>query len=187
MMSSRVPAGPGAVAFALAVGALAGCGSDGPVEGSGASAEAGGALSSTGPRVVLGSGREAFERVDADGTVPLIRGIQGGFHVWTSFLAYGFDSDILRMELRTRWDGLDETLLEMTGGVAVRPTTDASGVPALASIGWPASIFNPACANGQRLALTITVSEMATGISASGAARWIVEVAEHDRSSDCGP
>jgi hypothetical protein len=188
MTFSRKSAVPGMIVVALALGGSAGCGSDDPTEGGGApSAAAGGALSADGPRIVLGSGRETFEPVGADGPVPLIRGIQGGFHVWTSFLAYGFDADIVRMELTTRWDDLEDSLLEMMGNVAVRPVTDPSGVPALASLGWPASIFNPACADGQRLELTITVSDTRTGISASDAGRWIVEVADEDRSSDCAP
>jgi hypothetical protein len=165
------------VCIAFASGAaLAGCGSDdGTSEPPGAS----------GPRVVLGTGREAFEALDSEGSVPLIKGIQGGFHVWTSFLAYGFDNDVLRMELRTSWDGLPESTLEMPGNVAVRPTVDPQGNPALVSLGWPASIFNPACANGRRLSIEITVRDTQAGLSANDARYWIAEVNEADRSQDC--
>ena len=138
-----------------------------------------------GPHVLLGTGREAFEPLDSEGSVPLIKGIQGGFHVWTSFLAYGFDSDVLRMELTTRWDALDESVLEMAGNVAVRPGTDAEGVAVLVSLGWPASIFNPACSNGRRLGIDLTVRDTSAGVSASDSRYWIVDVAEEDRSSDC--
>jgi hypothetical protein len=138
-----------------------------------------------GPRVALGSGREAFEEVAADGVVPLIKGIQGGYHVWTSFLLYGFDTDIARMELTTAWDTLDESRIEMNGNVSLRPVMDPAGVPALVSLGWPASIFNPACANGKRLELTLTVRDQKAGISASDARRWVVDVALEDRSPDC--
>jgi hypothetical protein len=105
--------------------------------------------------------------------------------VWTSFLAYGFDTDVLRMELRTRWDTLDESTLEMAGNVAVRPTVEPQGNPALVSLGWPASIFNPACSNGRRLSIEITVRDTQAGVSASDARHWIVEVNEEDRSTDC--
>jgi hypothetical protein len=168
---------------------LVGCGSEesapagvstSPISGDGLTSDAG-------PRVVLGSGREAFEAIEVDGQVPLIKGIQGGFHVWTSFLAYGFDTDVLRMELATRWDSLEESLLEMKGNVAVRPVLDEAGAPALVSLGWPASIFKPACTNGRRIDLTITVRDTDTGLSASDARPWIVNVAEEDRSTDCAP
>jgi hypothetical protein len=162
--------------FAALAWALAGCGPN-AADGEGAA--------SAGPRVVLGTGREAFEALGSDGTVPLIKGIQGGFHVWTSFLAYDFDTDVLRMELATRWDELDESVLEMAGNVGVRPTTDAAGMPALLSLGWPASIFNPACANGRRLGIELTVRDTAAGLSASDRRSWIVDVAPEDRSSDC--
>jgi hypothetical protein len=153
--------------------ALAGCGSNGH------------AAADAGPRVMLGTGREAFEALGSDGSVPLIKGIQGGFHVWTSFLAYGFDTDVLRMELTTRWDELDESVLEMAGNVAVRPATDPDGNPALLSLGWPASIFNPACSNGRRLGIELTVRDTDAGLSASDSRHWFVDVAAEDRSSDC--
>lgn len=161
-------------AFAALVWALAGCGSS-----------TGGAAEANGARVVLGTGREVFEELAPDGLVPLIHGIQGGFHVWTSFLAYGFDAAVLRMELTTRWDELDDSVLEMSGNVSVKPATDAAGMPALVSLGWPASIFNPACADGRRLIIDLTVRDASTGLAASDSAAWIVGVAEEDRSSDC--
>jgi hypothetical protein len=168
---------------------LFGCGSDEPAR-SGISTSpiyGDGQTSNPGPRVLLGSGREAFEAIETDGSVPLISGIQGGFHVWTSFLAYGFDTDVVRMELATRWTARDDSLLEMKGNVAIRPALDPSGTPALVSLGWPASIFDPACADGQRLDVTLTVRDMASGISASDAQRWIVAVAEEHRSTECAP
>jgi hypothetical protein len=98
---------------------------------------------------------------------------------------YGFDTDIARMELTTAWDTLDESRIEMNGNVSLRPVMDPDGVPALASLGWPASIFNPACANGKRLELSLTVRDQKAGISASDARRWVVDVALEDRSPDC--
>jgi len=171
--------------FAALACALAGCGPN-AADGEGAGGGAGTAdAASAGPRVVLGTGRQAFEALGSDGTVPLIKGIQGGFHVWTSFLAYGFTTDVLRMELTTRWDELEESVLVMSGNVGVRPATDAAGAPARVSLGWPASIFNPACANGRRLGIDLTVRDTAAGLSASDSRLWIVDVAEEDRSSDC--
>jgi hypothetical protein len=137
-----------------------------------------------GVRVVLGTGREAFEPLNDEASVPLIRGIQGGWHVWTSFLAYGFDTDVLRMDLTTRWEGVEESVLGGPGNVAVRPALDATGAPALASVGWPAVVYNPTCADGHRLLVNLTVLDT-EGRSASDTHQWIMEVPEAERSSDC--
>lgn len=166
----------------------AGCAFDGGAEGRADGAPDGAASPdavAAGPRVVLGTGREAFEALASGASVPLIKGIQGGFHVWTSFLAYGFDTDVMRMELVTRWDGLDESALDVAGNVRVSPTTDAAGAPALVSLGWPAGIFNPVCAHGRQLALDLTVRDTQAGLAASDSIVWVVDVAEEDRSSEC--
>jgi len=55
-------------------------------------------------RVVLGSGQRDFEPLEDDAHATLIHGPQGAYHVWTSFLSYGFDSDVLRMEISTGWE-----------------------------------------------------------------------------------
>ncbi|HTV24247.1 MAG TPA: hypothetical protein VMG12_36395 [Polyangiaceae bacterium] len=174
-----VRATPSIAIVALASG-LAGCGSEADTPGA-----AGDGSAPDGPRVVLGTGRDAFEALESDGTVALIKGIQGGFHVWTSFLAYGFDTDIVRMELATRWDQRDESVLEMAGNVSVKASTDADGAPARVSLGWPASIFNPRCSNGRRLDIDLTVRDTSAGLSASDTRSWIVDVAVEDRASDC--
>lgn len=139
-----------------------------------------------GPRVVLGSGREAFEPLESGGDVPLIKGIQGGYHVWASFLAYGFDNDVLRMELSTRWGERDESVLDMSGSVGVKPASDASGVPALVMLGWPALVYEPGCSNGEAIEIDLTVRD-ASGRSAGDSRRWILNVAEEDRSASCPP
>jgi len=133
---------------------------------------------------VLGTGREKFEALESDRRVPLIAGIQGGFHVWTSFIAYDFTPDVLEMNLTTRWDMLDESVLEMHGSVAVKPVMDATGNAAYAMLGWPASIFNPACSNGQGIQIDLTVVD-ADGHAASDSRHWFVDVAEEYRSTDC--
>jgi hypothetical protein len=136
-------------------------------------------------RVVLGTGRTQFEPLDDEMTIPLIKGVQGGMHVWTSFLAYGFDTDVLRMDVATGWEGVDESVVGRGGNVAVRPTSDASGAPALTSVGWPAIIYDASCAHGNRVRVDITVLD-GEGRSASDTRQWIMEVPEADRSGDCG-
>jgi hypothetical protein len=136
-------------------------------------------------RVVLGSGREAFTPVPDEGSVTLIQGIQGAYHVWTSFLAYGFDSDVVHMDLTTSWDLGDETFLDMGGSVAIRPTTDPMGNPAMLSLGWPALVFAGPCANGKVLQVDISITDT-SGHSASDHRDWVVDVAEELRATDCG-
>jgi hypothetical protein len=160
------------LAGALLLGLCVGCGSSGGPE------------DETGPRLVLGTGREAFEPLESGGTVLLIKGIQGGFHVWTSFFAYGFDTDIMQMTLSTRWGGREESVLDMHGSVGVKPSSDAGGVPVLEMLGWPALVFDPPCANGQEIDIGVTVTDP-QGRSASDARRWILNVPEEDRSADC--
>jgi hypothetical protein len=136
-------------------------------------------------RVELGTGRKAFEALPEGSAVPLIQGIQGAYHVWTSFRAYGFDGDLVRMNLTTRWDIGDESMLEMSGSMAVRPTTDEAGVPASISLGWPALVYEGPCANGRMLQVDIAIVDM-SGHSASDHRDWIVDVAEDLRATDCG-
>lgn len=139
-----------------------------------------------GPHVTLGTGREQFEpRADGE-SVLLVRGIQGAWHVWTSFLAYGFETDVLRMELTTEWQGVDESRLGGAGNVAVRPVEDAAGAAALASVGWTAVVYNPTCAHGHRLRVNLSVLDK-EGRFASDTREWIMEVPEAERSSECAP
>lgn len=136
-------------------------------------------------RVVIGTGRSKYEPLIDEATVPLISGIQGGFHVEITFIAYGFDVDVLRMELRTSSNGDPATFVEMAGNVAVRPALDPDGVSVLTSLGWFASIFDAKCAQDRRLRLDLTVRDQ-QGHAASDTKYCIVEVAEEDRATNCG-
>ncbi len=170
MQFSRSPLAWGLVALAVGVG----CGS-----------EASPPDDVSGTRVVLGTGQAEYEPLADGASVPLIKGIQGAFHVWISFLAYGFDTDVLRMDLTTRWEGRDDTALGAPGNVGVRATADAAGAPALAFVGWPAVVFDATCGHGRRLRIELTVLDT-EGRTASHTRHWIVDVPEEDRSSDCG-
>lgn len=136
-------------------------------------------------RVVLGTGAEAYSPIEGEPVLPMIKGFQGGFHVWTSFLAYGFQSDVLSMQLVTSWEGVEESIIDMPGIVRLTPVIDPQGVPAFATVGWPALIYNAPCAHGRRLRIDITVRDD-SGRRASDTMTCIAEVAEEDRASDCG-
>lgn len=54
--------------------------------------------------IELGTGARSFEVLDPGQEVPIIRGIQGGYHVWGAFRGGGFDDS----DVRTRfWLDLD--------------------------------------------------------------------------------
>jgi hypothetical protein len=167
----------------LALGALLGtcalgCGSDSVVP------DAGAGEPPAAQRVVLGSGVRAFEPQADEAHATLIAGPQGAHHVWTSFLSYGFDTDVLRMELSTGWDDTPGSALEMPGRVSAKPALDEQGLPALATVGWPALVRDPLCQNGRALRVGLTVSDD-EGHTASDTRRWILDVAEEYRPIEC--
>jgi hypothetical protein len=135
--------------------------------------------------VVLGSGVRAFEPQPDDAHATLIAGPQGAYHVWTSFLSYGFDTDVLRMELSTGWDDTPGLALPMAGRVSAKPALDAQGLPARVTTGWPALVEDPLCENGRALRVDLTVSDD-EGHTASDTRRWLLDVAEEYRPSECG-
>jgi hypothetical protein len=138
-----------------------------------------------GTRVVLGTGEADFEALADEASIPLIRGVQGAFHIWTSFLAYGFDTDVLRMDLTTHLDDVADSELGAPGNVAVRSRLDAEGVAALASVGWPAIVARDAlCLHGRGVRVELEVLDT-EGHTAHDSRHWILDVAEEDRASDC--
>jgi hypothetical protein len=137
--------------------------------------------------VVLGTGVDSFEPIEAEPTLGLIKGFQGGFHVWVSFLAYGFDSTVLRMELETAWEGDADSTLPMAGNVRIRDVGDASGKPARGLVGWPAIIYDPTCAHGRRIRLDLTVRDRTNGTDASDKRHFVAAVPEADRALSCPP
>lgn len=175
-----------AAAVLWVLGGSLGCGSGSPSEPASDAGAAGAGGVGSGPHVALGTGREVFEEVAEDGHVPLIMGLQGGYHVWTSFLVYDLAAEVVRMELSTRWDGVDGSQEQNAGNVSLHPVVDGAGNAALASLGWPMSIFSPTCANGQRLLLDLRVIDD-FGVTLTDSRQWIVDVAEEYRASDCSP
>ncbi|MEY2932609.1 MAG: hypothetical protein RL033_3358 [Pseudomonadota bacterium] len=107
--------------------------------------------------VVLGTGEATFEHIAGEPELPLVAGSQGGFHVWASFLAYGFDSSSLDLTLTTTVDGADKDLV-MHARLTTREILDADGVPARSFAGFPAQVRDARCANGQRVSLQLHVA-----------------------------
>ena len=157
---------------------LAACGSDSGAARSASSSE------QARYRVVLGSGQRDFEPLDEDAHATLIHGPQGAYHVWTSFLSYGFDSDVLRMEISTGWEDAPDERFEMGGDVVARATVDAQGADARLTHGWPAQVRDALCQDGRALRVNLTVSDSA-GNAASDTRRWTLDVPPELRPDDC--
>jgi hypothetical protein len=170
----------------LAIGlAAVGCGRDSTrVAPPGAApADADTAASEAEYRVVLGTGVRDYQPLADDEHATLIAGPQGAYHVWISFLSYGFDADALRMQIWTRWDDAPGPGFEMHGDVAARPGLDAQGQSVRRTLSWPALVEDPLCQDGRALRVELSVSDGQH--SASDTRRWILDVAEMYRPVDC--
>jgi hypothetical protein len=138
------------------------------------------------PEVVLGTGEARFEPIMGEPRLPLVRGVQGGSHVWASFLAYGFSEPELNLLMTTRWVDVDGTRRVMRNPLTLRRVTDDAGEPALSFAGYPAQIDNARCAHGQRLHIELTLSDE-RGRQARDERFCVAEVPESDRGDNCVP
>lgn len=117
-------------------GVVAGC-TGGPVEES---------------SLELGTGTWRFEPLTDGDSVPLIRGAQGGWHIWLSVRSTaGEESGSLSIAVSPA----DETRppQRTTIGVTLDPP-DAEGRRVY--LGWPAILEDPACAVGELLRIEAT-------------------------------
>lgn len=137
-----------------------------------------------GPRVVLGTGEAEFEPMEGEPTIQLAAGSQGGFHVWTSFLAYGFDEERLAMHLKSSVEGLEPSTLNMRADLTTKEIIDENGEPARTFAGYPGQIDRARCANGRRVALELTLTD-SEGREASDVRHCIVELDERYWADDC--
>lgn len=122
----------------LALVALVGCG---PAPGEG--------------EVTIGSGEWRFEPVADGDEVELVRGSQGGWHVWVSMEARGLDPRRVEMDLETVIDSDMET---HERSIVYLDFQDM-GSGGARFIGWPAVLSDPACASGRPLEITVTLTD----------------------------
>jgi hypothetical protein len=170
----------GALAAAVACAALA-CGAP----GDGAPISIDTPLQPNASRaVVLGTGEAEFEPIDGEPHLRLVAGVQGGFHVWASFLAYGFMSDRLDMLLETVVDDDPSQSLVMRARIGTRETLDSSGAAARAFAGFPAQVDDARCAQDKRVRVAVTLTD-ADGASATDERYCIAELEQAQRRTDC--
>lgn len=136
-------------------------------------------------RLLLGTGEESYVPIDGEPVLQLVAGIQGGFHVWATFLGYGFEGDRLRMRATTTW-GPNGAYVFASNQAAIRvhEVVDEGGETALEGSGWPAQIELARCSQGQRVLLEMTVSDD-FGRTASDRRTFISSVQEELRGTDC--
>jgi hypothetical protein len=135
--------------------------------------------------VVLGTGEAEFEPIDGEPRLRLVAGVQGGFHVWASFLAYGFASDRVDMLLETMVEDDPAKSLVMRARLSLRETLDADGQAAQFFAGFPAQVYDARCAQDKRVSVTVTLTD-ASGASATDECHYIAELDTAQRRTDCG-
>jgi hypothetical protein len=113
----------------------------------------------------LGTGEWRYEPLSDGDDVDLVRGAQGGVHVWLSMRAMGFDPERVTMEIVT--EKLDGSLEPETSIVDVRLDPAAEeGVLMHELLGWPAVLAAPGCVVDSELLVTVTLTD-ANGTAAT--------------------
>jgi hypothetical protein len=134
--------------------------------------------------VTLGTGEAEFQPIDGEPRLRLVAGIQGGFHVWASFLVYDYPGDSLDMVLDTHVDGNDESEIVMRAHLQLHDTLDPAGAPAQFFAGFPAQIYDARCAQDKRVAVHVRLAS-GDGLTGEDTRYCIAEVDEQQRREDC--
>jgi hypothetical protein len=137
-----------------------------------------------GPRdveVELGTGEAEFEPIEGEPTLEMAAGIQGGFHVWASLLARGFEQRELDVELVTTVVDVADSRLVMRPTLQGEQSVNEDGVPLWRFAGYPAQVSGARCAHGKRVHLQVVVSD-SEGREASDERYCIVALDERYRT-----
>ena len=135
-------------------------------------------------QIVLGTGEAEFQPIDGEPRLRLVAGIQGGFHVWASFLVYGYPGDALDMVLDTHVDGDDESEIVMRAHLQLHDTLDPQGDPARFFAGFPAQVYDARCAQDRRVQVHVRLTGDA-GLTGQDTRYCVAEVDEQQRRADC--
>jgi hypothetical protein len=169
----RSPASSSGRALALAAGALAvalvgGCASSAPIEPTEASLE-------------VGTGTARFVPLADGDEVAMVRGAQGGWHLWISVRADGLDTGLGSLEIAHQ--PADESEPEQVSRVGVTfDPPDAEG--RRSTLGWQAILADPSCSVGRLHRVRVTVTT-ATGQQLS-AEREVMPTAGDNPPPACG-
>ncbi len=109
-------------------------------------------------RLELGTGTTVFMPIEDGDEIDLVRGAQGGWHIWLSIRAEGLTSDI--GSLRIAMQPADESLPEQSETVGIRfDPPDAEGRRSY--LGWAAILADPSCTVDETLAIRATFTDPA--------------------------
>lgn len=137
--------------------------------------------------LVIGTGEWQFEPLVEGQRAQLVAGTQGGYHVWISLRARGFEGERLRMVLELQSSGpapLARSDLDVRFDPA--PTADAGSAGEwVQHLGWPAQLLEPWCAIEQPLSVRATVTD-ARGRSASAAIGIVPTAPVRGFTQTCG-
>jgi hypothetical protein len=105
----------------------------------------------------LGTGTARFELVADGDEVPMIRGAQGGWHVWVSVRIEGMDVDLASLTLEHQPADESEPA-QITSSGAMFDPADSEG--RRSSLGWAAIFSDPSCSVGRlhRIRATVTTA-----------------------------
>ena len=137
------------------------------------------------PELVIGSGEWQFEPLVEAQRAQLVAGTQGGYHVWISLRARGFEGERLRMVLELQSEGpapLARSDLDVRFEPAPGADADDEWVQHL---GWPAQLLEPWCAIERPLRVRATVTDR-NGRSASAAIGIVPTAPVRGFTQTCG-
>lgn len=110
------------------------------------------------PSLEIGTGTWRFEPLDDGAVVPLVKGAQGGWHVWLSVRVDGLDASRGSLAIELQPADESEPAETTTVGVSLDPP-DAEGRRSY--LGWPAILSDPSCAVGELLRVRATLTTSA--------------------------
>jgi hypothetical protein len=134
--------------------------------------------------VELGSGEAEFEPMEGEPTIEMAAGFQGGFHIWTSFLASRFEGERLDMVLVTELDGVADSDLTMRATLKGSEVTNDAGDVFWTFAGYPGQVRDARCAHGKRVHLSVTLNDE-SGNEASDDRYCYVSLDEEYRDDTC--
>ena len=102
----------------------------------------------------VGTGSWRFEALEDGTQVELVRGAQGGWHVWVSVRAKGVqDGDLLILETQPADESREPQVVELT------PNFDPANSAGYRNyVGWPAMLDSPECLVGELLRVRATLT-----------------------------
>jgi hypothetical protein len=98
------------------------------------------------PSLELGTGTFRFEPVEDGHGLPMIRGAQGGWHLWVAVRTHGIDAALGSLTIELQRADESDPPQTTTLGVQLDPPDDDGR---RSYLGWPAILPDPSCSAGE--------------------------------------